>query len=109
MNRKDVEVRTRKGYTDETEKDWQAAAEAAKKGDLSSLVDSPLPVSGVPLGIVAAPFPMEDGKPALALTLRIHTPKDAQRPGPRKTEIVYGSLLSRDGLAAPAPCNSGRR
>ncbi len=100
VNRKDVEVRTRKRYTDETEKDRQAAAEAAKKGDLSSLVDSPLPVSGVPLGIVAAPFPMEDGKPALALTLRIDTPKDAPTPRTEATEIVSGLYYPETGGSA---------
>jgi VWFA-related protein len=88
VNRKDVEATTRKGYTDETSKDRQAAAEAAKKGDLSSLVDSPLHVSGVPLGIVVAPFPMADGKPALALTLRIDRPKDAPTPRTEAMDFV---------------------
>jgi VWFA-related protein len=88
VNRKDLDVRTRKGYTDDTAKDRQAAAEAEKKGDLSSLVNSPLQVSGVPLGIVAAAFPMEDGEPALALTLRIDTPKGAPTPRTETAEIV---------------------
>ena len=34
VNRKDVDVRTRTGYTDETEQERQAAARAAKTGDL---------------------------------------------------------------------------
>jgi VWFA-related protein len=87
VSRKGVDVRTRMGYTDETEKDREAAARAAKTGDLSSLVESPLQSSGVPLDLVAAPFLMGDGKSALALTLRIEMPKDAPTPRTEATDI----------------------
>jgi hypothetical protein len=72
VNRANVDVRTRKGYYDETREERTAAAKSlATGGAAGSAIARAMPASDVPLELVAAPFAVGDKQAALALALSI--------------------------------------
>jgi hypothetical protein len=87
-NRRDVEVRTRSGYYDATEKQRQAVANASTSGDAAFSIAGPMPRADFPLDVTVAPFAMADRQPTLAITLAVRPPaKGETRPLPR-TDVV---------------------
>jgi VWFA-related protein len=77
VNRRDVEVRSRKGYYDPTEKERERATERAQSGDLTALLAAALARPVFPLEVAAAPFANEQRESALAISLSVWPPPNA--------------------------------
>jgi VWFA-related protein len=87
-NRRDVDVRTRRGYYDTTEKDRAiAAAVKLDNGPLTPIIAGPIHTSGVALGVTAAPFAGADGKATIAVALHVGL-GDAAAGAATRTETV---------------------
>jgi VWFA-related protein len=84
VNRRDVDVRTRKGYYDLTANEREAKATA---GDTAVIADS-LQQTTFPLSLSMAPFAGADRRPALALVLAIHPEPGSSTPPLPRADVV---------------------
>src|SRR6185503_2467570 len=87
VNRPGLEVRTRKGYYDPTEKERKATA-ANGSADLSATIAGVLPKADVPMDVSVAPFATPDGKGTLAIVVNVNQPSDVTQRGQAHTEQV---------------------
>jgi len=87
VNRADLEVRTRKGYYDPTQKERQAMT-ARVSPDLDASVTGVLPKSDIPMEVTVAPFATADGKATLAIVLNVDQPSAEATRGQARTEQV---------------------
>ncbi len=88
VNRRDVEVRTRKGYYDLTDKDRAVTATSLGAGPLTPLISGPMETAGIPLTVAAAPFATPDGQPTVVMALNVGQPDDVQPQAMPRTETV---------------------
>jgi VWFA-related protein len=93
VNRRDVEVRTRKGYFDESEKDLAATAAALAKGNTTPMMAGAIQSAGIPLELAAAPFLGPDGEAALAMALSVSPPSDSAAATTQKDAIDLTAAL----------------
>jgi VWFA-related protein len=103
VSRRDVEVRTRKGYFDPTKKDLEDEAKARAAGDLVPLMSGAMPGSGVPLELAAAPFLMDNGEPVLAMALSVGASATASPTASRRVETIelVAALFNPETAEAP--------